>query len=551
MRDVQLRRLTAAFLILLTAERSSLADHYPRQPHVDALHYAFRVILNDETSEILGETTIELRAVGRPIDEVSLDLASIRDGKGMQVDGVESEGRSLVFQHKDDRLRIEFGRSVEPGRRVSLVVRYRGRPAAGLLIGPNKHGDRTYFSENWPDHARQWLPTIDHPSDKATSSMEVEAPSTYQVVSNGLLEAETDLGGGRRRTRWRQDVPIATWLNALGVAPFAVRHASSEQGIPIQTWVFPQDRERLIPALEEPSRRALSLFSEKIGPYPYAKVAGIQAVGFDGGMELAGAIFYGQNSLGSRGVPALVAHEMAHQWFGDSVTESDWNEVWLSEGFATFFAHVYAERYEGRDAYLAGLRRSRPVIFAAERREPDLAVIHEDLADTKRVLNSLVYQKGAWFLHMLRVELGDEAFWAGIRKYYARFRDGNATTNDFRAEMESASGLMLERFFDQWLRRPGSPELECVWEYDAKAKQLHIELEQKQASEPYDLDVTLAIEFSDPEPTRVETITTNERKRKTVMALDREPKGIILDPKTELLFKGAVRKRSEASRTDP
>src|SRR5262249_22051448 len=150
----------------------------------------------------------------------------------------------------------------------------------------------------------------------------------------------------------------------------------------------------------------------------------------------ASAIFYEERSVDRGEATDLVAHEVAHQWFGDAVTERDWDDVWLSEGFATYLTLLFTEHDRGRDAFLAGLRRSRDTVFAAERRGPGLAVIHDNLADMRRVLNPLVYQKGAWTLHMLRGLVGTEVFWAGLRSYYGRHRDGNASTDDFRRIME-------------------------------------------------------------------------------------------------------------------
>jgi aminopeptidase N len=271
-------------------------------------------------------------------------------------------------------------------------------------------------------------------------------------------------------------------------------------------------------------------------------VAGIQAVGFDGGMELASAIFYGQYSLSGRGTPALVAHEMAHQWFGDSVTESDWDDIWLSEGFATFFAHVYAEKYEGRQAYIEGLKRSRPVVFAAERREPKLAIIHDNLSDTRRILNSLVYQKGAWVLHMLREELGEEAFWSGIRAYYSRYRDRNATTADFRKVMEETSKRDLAWFFQQWLNQPASPRIEANWIYNAGTKTVKLKLAQTQAGDPYRLQLEARLGEPGPQGASLHTIDLKERKLSIELPAPSEPSTITLDPSSKLLFEAKVTK---------
>ena len=189
---------------------------------------------------------------------------------------------------------------------------------------------------------------VDHPYDKATSEFLVTAPAHYQVVSNGLLQEERDLANGRRLTHWKQSVPIASWLNAIGVAEFASHHAGVVKGVPLESWVYPQDRERVASVLEAPARRSVEFYSERVGPFPFEKLANIQAASVNGGMELASAIFYGERSVLGGDVDSLVAHEVAHQWFGDSVTERDWDDVWLSEGFATYFALIPGARSRTR-----------------------------------------------------------------------------------------------------------------------------------------------------------------------------------------------------------
>ncbi len=160
----------------------------------------------------------------------------------MSVDSVTTGGAPLAFRHEADRLTITLAAAPKVGERRQFTVKYHGIPkdfgraAAGLSIRINKYGDPTFFSLNWPDRARQWLPMIDHPSDKATSEFLVTAPAKYQVVANGLLQEEFDLGDGRRMTHWKESVPIASWLNAIGVAEFATHHAGTVRGIPLETW---------------------------------------------------------------------------------------------------------------------------------------------------------------------------------------------------------------------------------------------------------------------------------------------------------------------------
>src|SRR5580693_5062297 len=464
------------------------ADTYPRQDGIHAQHYVFRLALRDDTDEIAGEATVEFRFLKDGVSEVALDLAA-----GMTVTEVTWNGTAISFTHGSDRLIMTLARPSHAGELREFDIRYHGVPANGLRIGTNKYGDRTFFSQNWPDLARQWLPMIDHPYDKASSEFIITAPSKYQVVANGLLQEETDLGDGRRVTHWKQTVPIASWLNAVGVAEFASRHFDRVHGVPLETWVYRQDRDAGIVTFEGPVRKAMEFYIDHIGPFSYEKLANVEAAGLSGGTEHASAIFYGEKSVANKPATNLVAHEIAHQWFGDSVTEKDWDDVWLSEGFATYFTLLCTEHYEGRDAFVAGLKKSRDVVFATEKKIPGVAVRHDNLSDMKKVLNQLVYQKGGWTLHMLRGQIGTDKFWTGIREYYRRYRDANASTEEFRRVMEENSGMGLKWFFDQWLNRAGSPVVEGSWRYDTAAKKVVVELAQKQAEDVYPLPLKIAV----------------------------------------------------------
>ncbi len=515
---------------------NAVADTYPRQPGIDALNYIFRLTLSDDTDEIVGEATIDLRFIGNDLADFTLDLASASGGKGMRVSEVLSGGASLRFTHESDRLRIVLNSPAKAGERRQFIVRYRGIPASGLRILKNKFGERCFFSENWPNNARQWLPMIDHPYDKAMSEFVITSPAKYQVVANGLLQEETDLGDGRRLTRWKHSVPIASWLNAVGVAQFAVHHAGPVKGVELQTWVYHQERDAGIAYFETTSRQAMEFFSDYVGPYSYEKLANVEAAGFGGGTEHASAIFYGENSIITRPGTGLIAHEIAHQWFGDAVTEKDWDDVWLSEGFATYFTLLFTEHYQGRDAFVEGLKRSRDSIFTLERKNPGLAVIHNNLADMKLVLNQLIYQKGGWTLHMLRSLVGNDKFQAGIRDYYRRYRDINASTDDFRQVMEENSGRELSWFFEQWLKRAGSPVIEGGWRYNPATKRIEIELTQMQPGDPYRLPLEIGIKVDNTAAIKIEKIEVTQRQQRFEIALDKEPSSVALDPNTLALM---------------
>jgi aminopeptidase N len=261
-------------------------------------------------------------------------------------------------------------------------------------------------------------------------------------------------------------------------------------------------------------------------------------------MESATSIFYGDDSVNdprSTRWRNVIVHEIAHQWFGNAVTESDWDDVWLSEGFATYFTQLFVEHAYGRDEADAMRRASRDTIREFHEKNPGYRVVHDNLSDMEKVLSGPgTYQKGAWTLHMLRGIVGDAAFWSGIRAYYRRHQDANATTADFRHAMEEASGQDLAWFFDQWLTRGGFLKLRARWSHDAKAKQLRLDVEQLQPGPPFrvPLEVAIALDGEDePTPTRVEIRGARES---LTLPLERAPRSVTFDPRAYILMDADV-----------
>ena len=530
-------------------------DTYPKNPNIDVLNYVFRLTLSDETDAITGQATIDLRFRVDGIAEVRLDLIGVNaEGKGMVVTAVASDGNRVAFSHTGDELFIPLSAPSRANQRVQFTIEYHGVPATGLIIGPNKHGDRTFFSDNWPNKARNWLPTIDHPYDKARAEFVVTAPDHYQVISNGLKVEETDLPDGMRLTHWIQSVPIATWLYVLGVARFAVQHVGEYEGKSIQTWVYTQDRDAGFHDFAVPTKQVLEFYGDYVGPFSYEKLANVQSNSVGGGMEAASAIFYGDASVtGERSVRwrNVIIHEIAHQWFGNAVTEYDWDDVWLSEGFATYFTLLFIEHAYGRDEFVEGLESSRRRVLAFYEDRPDYRVVHDNLTDMGQVTTGMQYQKGSWTLHMLRGIVGDDAFWRGIRAYYRTYRDRNATTDDFRRAMEEASGKDLSGFFRQWLYRGGTPKYVGGWWYDAGAGTVEVELNQVQGEGEgegdyfFQMPIQVGIYAEDesrPRP-RIEVLQVNEINNRFTIRVDREPAAVVLDPDTWVLMEAKFERR--------
>jgi len=560
--------LTALTLTVLTLVGPSMAglippavaaaDDYPRNPDVDVVHYAFHIELSDATDEIHGKARIRVAFRADGVDEVWLDLVGRRPGgeAGMTVTDAREGDRAIAWAHRDDRLVLRLPEPSVRGEQRLLSVEYGGKPADGLIISENRHGDRTFFGDNWPDRARHWLPTVDHVSDKATVEWTVDAPAHYQVVGNGRLTEETDLAPGARRTRWATEVPIPTKVMVIGAARFAVEYLGEVAGVPLQSWVYPEDRD---PGFHDYAiaERVLRFFEGHIGPFPYAKLANVQSRTRYGGMENASNIFYSERSVtGDRSREGLIAHEVAHQWFGDSVTELDWHHIWLSEGFATYFSQLYMEYTYGRDRLVEGMRAARQRVIRTYRQSPDLAVVAPSIDDLNELLNGNSYQKGGWVLHMLRKQVGDVAFWEGIRRYYREFRDSNALTEDFERVMEDVSGQELGWFFQQWIFIPGHPRLEGIWSWDATTRNVALELRQTQPGPAFRAPLELGIfqggagRRTGP---RIETVQLDEATETYTFRLDAEPTEVVLDPETWLLMEGEItrrRPRQSPSRPD-
>lgn len=508
------------------------------QPGIDVQAYGFHLTLSDTTNRIEGIATVRLRVTSDTLTAVRLDLVGPPGDTGMKVSSV-SEGRGPVpYAHVDDILRITPDTELSQGQTRTFRVQYAGVPADGLIIGTNRHGNRTYFGDNWPNRARHWLPVVDHLSDKATVEFRVTAPAEYEVVSNGALVSDSTIGD-TRITQWRSDVPLPPKVMVIGAADFVIDTVATVDGVPVQSWVYPQDRTAGFNDLGQ-APPIVRFFEKNLGPYPYEKLANVQSTTRYGGMENAAAIFYSEEAVadGDDDTP-LIAHEIAHQWYGNTVTEADWPHLWLSEGFATYLTGLYLEHARGEEAFTDYMSQARTQVARFHEKNPQEPLVDTTYSDPTELLNTNPYQKGAWVLHMLRHEVGRETLWAGLRAYYERYRNGNASTRDFRTVMEDVSGQDLKVFFDQWTRRPGHPVIEGEWRYDAEANECVVTLRQIQEEPPFDVSVDIAVQNNH---LRTTTVFLKNREVQESISCPQVPSSLSLDPRTRLLAELSMRR---------
>ena len=504
----------------------------PAQPPT-VQRYTFAIELPEHGKRIKGETLVDL---GTPsaVDTVVFDLDAAMQVRTVAF-GCADHGTDARFERTRQQLRVATPRQpasapYPAGRPIAemqcIRVAYDGEPADGLIIGTDRAGRWTAFGDNFPNRARFWLPTMDHPSRKARVTFVVSAPRSRQVVANGSLTGAAATAGGRVTTTWREDRPIPTYAMVIAAGPLTMHDLGktacgfAEGGgcVPQMAWTAPEQA-RFMPGQFAHAGEIVEFFARTFGAFPYEKLAHLQTTTRYGGMENSSAIFYADRLFRRpNGVSdGLIAHETAHQWFGDAVTEREWAHAWLSEGFATFLAALWTQHARGDSAYRSELSGMRQDVLrskvAGER-----AVIDSVETDPNALLNENTYQKGGFVLHMLRTQLGDSAFFAGVRRYVADHRHGNAMTQDLQRSLEQASGRELGWFFDQWLRRPGWAQLGTAWTWDAATKRVTLEVLQQGRFGAYRL------------PLAIDVVDAGGARRRVTVELDASPSQRVVLP---------------------
>jgi aminopeptidase N len=493
---------------------------------IDVLHYKYHLRLNNDNDTLDGIAEITFVQISDK-KTASFDLANINmEGKGMSA-SVSIHARKLKFTHSGDKLTIDLPRN-KPGDTVKLWISYKGIPSDGLIISKNKYGDRTFFADNWPNRAHFWIPCNDVPNDKASFEFSVIAPSQYKVISNGT-KVQDKSNGDKTITHWKEDTPLPTKVMVIGAAKFAVKtFEDSPPNIPVSAWVYEQDSTKGFHDYA-PATEILKFFSNYVAPFPYEKLANVQSKTIFGGMENASAIFYFENSVtGKGGIEDLLAHEIAHQWFGDMASEKSFAHLWLSEGFATYFTNIYWQHKFGKDAFQKRLQKERAEVIEFVKTN-DRPVV-DSLSPYMDLLNANSYQKGGWVLHMLHNEVGDSIFHKIIQTYYQQYKGGNADTRDFQTVAEKVSGKNLKWFFDQWLYRPGIPQLLIERDIDKDEVKLRI----TQQGVKFDFPLEIAIVRTDGSSLK-ETIPVNSQMIEYKIKVP-DIKTVIIDPETKLLY---------------
>lgn len=439
-----------AYLSLLTAAAPLAAQRH------NALHYDIALTLPAIDSVFRAVVTTRWRLTGP--QPVVLDLDS-----SLAVTAATVAGQPVTWRRLGSTIELPLPDAA--GNDVTTSVTYSGVATDGLVIRGGGRS-RTIFADNWPDRARYWLASNDHPGDKAAVSWQIDAPSMLRVVANGSVTAQDTLSGGMIRWRFENPEPIPVYTMVVGAAVFdvAVLPAAgcATRCVAVSVLTYPGDSGGI--AFRNASRM-INFFSERFGRFPYSELRHVQSATRFGGMENATAIFYNGPAIHAGTLhESTVAHETAHQWFGDAVTEAEWHHLWLSEGFSSYAAALWAEHEGGEAALRATMAAARSAVMASA--VLDRPILDSAITDPMRQLNPNNYQKGSWVLHTLRALVGDEAFFRGMRRYVRTYEHGNALSEDFARIMGEEAGRDLSWYFRQALRQPGHPVLEVRTEVE-------------------------------------------------------------------------------------
>ncbi len=509
---------------------------------IDIQHIRLDLRVDLPKKTVDAKATIQFRTL-RPIAAITLDAGAFEVLKVAMVSEGQ-EGGPLHFSHDEKKLVIDLDSLWPRERAGTLVIDYRVRePQDGLhFFGPTSAEPDvplTVWSQGEPVSNRDWFPCFDHTNQRQTTELIVTVAQGFEVLSNGkLVERRSNPDGKTATFHWRQDKPHAAYLVTLVVGQFDIVEEEWNH-IPLLYWV-PKGHKGDVARTFGRTKEMLDLFTKRFGiAYPWDKYAQVVVEQFSaGGMENTSATTLNDRALHDERAmldhtpDGLISHELAHQWWGDLVTCKDWAHVWLNEGFASYAEVIWAEYHDGPEEAAYNLLSKAQ--FAMSRGK-DRPVVDRRYPSPGAMFDARAYPKGAWVLHMLRRQLGDDVFWKCLQRYGNEFRLQCADTDDFRKVLERETGRSLERFFYDWTERPGHPVLEIDEEYLPQAKQARIRVKQTQAGEAFHFPLKIAFQLNGNGTSVISDHEITEKEQTLYTSLSSRPNLVMIDPDQTLL----------------
>lgn len=515
------------------------ASRFDRTQTYDVQHYIIRLSFDRKNQKIFGDTTVRLKPISPGFDRFELDAAGLR----FESVKFDPEGTDLDFKTAGEKVSISLPRRYTQEDLISVRLKYSTSPKKGVNFVDEKPGEgrpAQIWTDSEPFETRYWFPSFDFPSDKATTEQYITVDKSQTVIGNGEFLGSQENADGTVTWHYKTSFPHSTYLTSFVVGRYA-KLTGQYKDVPLGFYVFP-GREASVTPVFGKTAEMIGVFEERTGvAFPFNKYDQVIVSNFkDAGMENITATTLSESEISfllfkQPMLDDLIAHELAHSWFGNLVTCRNWAELWLNEGLATFMEAVYREKRYGRQDYLSKIRNdslkymvqdnsfgSRQGLF--NQRAVDMDAVFDNTDTT--------YNKGGAVIHMLRETVGDAAFWKGINIYLTRHRFGNVESSDLKKAMEETSGEDLDWFFAQWVYGGGYPKLEVEQIYDSNTQDFRITVSQVQKSDsltPAVFILPLDLEFKTEDGTRREAIRVTKRRETFIFKVAKMPSAISID----------------------
>ena len=496
--------MVALLVVCVSALQLRADEPYARARDYDLQHSRIALRFDLEQKKVLGDVTHNLSILRDGTSKIAFDSV------GLTIQNVTVNKSSVKFETTADKLVVPLPAAAKSGDKLDVAIRYEGKPTKGMyFILPDKdYPDRPkqIWTQGESEDTRYYLPTYDYPNDRLTTETILTVPASWITVSNGKLISVSEAGKGLKTWTWRESVPSSTYLITVVAGEFD-ETKDSWRGMPV-TYYAPKGRGDRLPINYGGTPAMIDLFSKKLGvDYPWEKYAQVMVDDFvAGGMENSSATTNTSSSLNHPKIAAelytdedgLISHELGHQWFGDLVTCKDWGDIWLNEGFATFMESVWTEAHYGKDQ--ADLERWEGMReWMGQANLFNKPMVRHDFDDSSE-FDGNAYTKGGLVLQMLRWQLGEDAFYRGLKHYLEVNRGKNVVTGDLAKAIEESSHTNVDQFFSQWLYGAGAPKFDLSYSYDNDKHQVALTVKQSQKVEgrvgifrvPVDVEITTA-----------------------------------------------------------
>jgi aminopeptidase N len=527
--------LGRSLALMFLASRLNADEPYARTRDYDLEHSKIALRFDLDERKVFGDVTHTLSILRDNTSKIAFDSV------GLDIQDVTVNKAPAKFETTWGKLIVPLPASARPGQKFDIEIRYDGKPTKGLyFILPDKHyADRPkqIWTQGESEDTRYYLPTYDYPNDRLTTETILTVPASFLTVSNGKLISVSDAGNGMKTWTWKESVPSSTYLFTVVAGEFD-ELKQSWHNIPVNYYAPKGRGDRLLINYGR-TPNMLDLFTKKIGvEYPWEKYAQVMVDDFvAGGMENSSATTNTSSSLRHpKLVPEfpgdeddLISHELAHQWFGDLVTCKDWGNVWLNEGFATFFEILWNESHYPKE--LSEYDRWKTIRSWFDQTSLyTKPIVRFDFNDSS-IFDRNSYDKGGLVLSMLRHQIGEDAFWRGIRRYVEVNRGKNVVTADLIRAIEEATHISVDRFFDQWVYGAGAPKFDFTYRYDEASHRVALTVKQTQKIESHVglFHIPVEVEITTPFGRKLETITVSKEAETFSLPSDGSPLMVLFD----------------------